>query len=158
MNRARDLLAALLLLSAPVAANAQGTPAAVPSAAPSATTVENGSTVKLEYTLKDDAGTVLDSNKGQEPLSRPLAVHLDQMGRDASRVTALAAVQVERVDALFADIIGRLEGTLDAVQSVVSKPAREGAAMWAALRAMLTVLRSRSNRGSRADDEDALFI
>ena len=69
MNRARDLLAALLLLSAPVAANAQATPAAVPSAAPSATTVENGSTVKLEYTLKDDAGTVLDSNKGQEPLS-----------------------------------------------------------------------------------------
>ena len=65
MNRARDLLAALLLLSAPVAANAQGTPAAAPSAA----AVENGSTVKLEYTLKDDAGTVLDSNKGQEPLS-----------------------------------------------------------------------------------------
>src|SRR5262245_49319559 len=65
MIRARDLLAVRLLLSAPVVANAQGTPAAVPSAA----AVENGSTVKLEYTLKDDAGTVLDSNKGQEPLS-----------------------------------------------------------------------------------------
>jgi hypothetical protein len=65
MSRARDLLALLLLLSAPVVANAQGTPAAAPSPA----TVENGATVKLEYTLKDDAGTVLDSNKGQEPLS-----------------------------------------------------------------------------------------
>jgi uncharacterized protein YaaN involved in tellurite resistance len=89
---------------------------------------------------------------------KPLAAHLDQMGRDASRMTAIAAVQVERVDALFADLIGRLESTLDAVQSVVSKPAREGAAIWAAVRAMLSVLRSRSNRGSRADDEDALFI
>jgi len=65
MSRARDLLAVLLLLSAPVVANAQGTPAAAASPA----TVENGATVKLEYTLKDDAGTVLDSNKGQEPLS-----------------------------------------------------------------------------------------
>ena len=65
MSRARDLLAVLLLLSAPVVARAQGTPAATPSAP----TVETGSTVKLEYTLKDDAGTVLDSNKGQEPLS-----------------------------------------------------------------------------------------
>ena len=65
MSRARDLLAVLLLLSAPVVANAQGTSAAAPSTA----AIENGSTVKLEYTLKDDTVTVLDSNKGQEPLS-----------------------------------------------------------------------------------------
>lgn len=31
--------------------------------------IENGATVQLEYTLKDDAGTVLDSNKGRPPLS-----------------------------------------------------------------------------------------
>jgi len=31
--------------------------------------IENGSTVQLEYTLKDDAGAVLDSNHGQEPLT-----------------------------------------------------------------------------------------
>ncbi len=31
-------------------------------------TIEAGSTVSLEYTLRDDAGTVLDSNKGQTPL------------------------------------------------------------------------------------------
>ncbi len=30
--------------------------------------IENGFTVQLEYTLKDDAGTVLDSNKGGDPL------------------------------------------------------------------------------------------
>ncbi|MBI4609281.1 MAG: peptidylprolyl isomerase [Candidatus Rokubacteria bacterium] len=31
--------------------------------------IESGSTVQLEYTLKDDAGTVLDSNKGRGPLT-----------------------------------------------------------------------------------------
>jgi hypothetical protein len=89
---------------------------------------------------------------------KPLAAHLDAMGRDAARMTSLAATQVERVDALFADLIGRLEDTLNAVQDVVAKPVREGAAIWAALRAMLGTLRSRSSRASRSDDEDALFI
>jgi len=31
--------------------------------------IENGSKVRLEYTLKDDGGKVLDSNKGGDPLS-----------------------------------------------------------------------------------------
>lgn len=35
---------------------------------PPSPTIEKGSIVKLEYTLKDDAGKVLDSNKGQDPL------------------------------------------------------------------------------------------
>lgn len=36
---------------------------------PTGLTIENGSTVHLEYTLKDEAGTVLDSNKGRPPLT-----------------------------------------------------------------------------------------
>lgn len=31
--------------------------------------IENGTRVQLEYTLKDDDGKVLDSNKGQDPLT-----------------------------------------------------------------------------------------
>lgn len=31
--------------------------------------IENGAKVQLEYTLKDDGGEVLDSNKGREPLT-----------------------------------------------------------------------------------------
>ncbi|PTL37049.1 peptidylprolyl isomerase [Candidatus Methylomirabilis limnetica] len=31
--------------------------------------IENGSTVKLEYALTDDKGTLLDTNKGKEPLA-----------------------------------------------------------------------------------------
>src|SRR5262249_2097031 len=93
MNRARDLLAALLLLSAPVAANAQGTPAVAPSAA----AVENGSTVKLEYTLKDDAGTVLDSNKGQEPLSFTLGGQQLMPGLEKQLSGSHASYQQKRI-------------------------------------------------------------
>jgi FKBP-type peptidyl-prolyl cis-trans isomerase SlyD len=31
--------------------------------------IEHGTTVQIEYTLRDDAGTVLDSNTGGEPLT-----------------------------------------------------------------------------------------
>ncbi len=34
---------------------------------PAGPAIESGSTVKFEYTLTDDAGKVLDSNKGQDP-------------------------------------------------------------------------------------------
>ena len=38
-------------------------------AAADATAIADGSTVEIEYTLTDDAGAVIDSNKGQKPLS-----------------------------------------------------------------------------------------
>jgi FKBP-type peptidyl-prolyl cis-trans isomerase SlyD len=38
-------------------------------AKPPATAIENGSRVKIEYTLKDDAGAVLDTNKGKDALT-----------------------------------------------------------------------------------------
>jgi FKBP-type peptidyl-prolyl cis-trans isomerase SlyD len=72
MTRARQLLAVVLVVFAPLVATAQTQPAptpgaAAPDAAPPA--IEAGSTVRLEYTLKDDAGTLLDSNKGRAPLT-----------------------------------------------------------------------------------------
>jgi FKBP-type peptidyl-prolyl cis-trans isomerase SlyD len=36
---------------------------------PPAAAIENGSMVKIEYTLKDDAGAVLDTNKGKDALT-----------------------------------------------------------------------------------------
>jgi FKBP-type peptidyl-prolyl cis-trans isomerase SlyD len=36
---------------------------------PKGPAVENGSTVKLEYTLKDDAGKLIETNKGNDPLT-----------------------------------------------------------------------------------------
>jgi FKBP-type peptidyl-prolyl cis-trans isomerase SlyD len=62
---ARHLLAAALVLSAPMVTAAQTPPVETPAAP----VIEKGSKVHLEYTLKDDAGAVLDTNKGQAPLT-----------------------------------------------------------------------------------------
>ena len=37
--------------------------------------IETGSTVQLEYTLKDEAGKVLDSNKGRDPITYTQGEH-----------------------------------------------------------------------------------
>src|SRR5262245_57024001 len=57
--------------AAPPPSAAPSMPAApsAPGASSAAPAIEQGSTVKLEYTLKDDAGVVIDSNKGQAPLT-----------------------------------------------------------------------------------------
>jgi hypothetical protein len=91
---------------------------------------------------------------------KPIFGHLDAIGRDAARAAALAAVQVERADGLFADVVQRVEQTMDVVQTAVTAPAREGAAILAGFRAAWSALRG--SRGARArarsEDEDALFI
>ena len=90
----------------------------------------------------------------------PIVVHLDAIGRDAKRASALAAAQLERVDQMSADLADRLDRTLNTIQSAASGGMREGAAMIAAFRAAMSVVRdfraSRARAG--ADDEDALFI
>lgn len=48
---------------------ALGIAEAQPKESPASPAIENGSKVRLEYTLKDDGGKVLDSNKGGEPLT-----------------------------------------------------------------------------------------
>ena len=61
MKLAASLFIALAL--APGVARAQPTEQSVSPA------IENGATVQLEYTLKDDTGAVLDSNKGGSPIT-----------------------------------------------------------------------------------------
>lgn len=91
---------------------------------------------------------------------KPVFGHLDAIGREASRAAALATVQVERADRLFADVTGRVEQGLDSVQSAMQVPAREGAALFSAFKAALGAFRNPPARRSRSrgDDEDALFI
>jgi hypothetical protein len=93
---------------------------------------------------------------------KPLFGHLDSIGRDLSRATTMATVQVERVDKLFADVTVRLEQALNTVQTTIEAPAREGRALVNALRAAFQAVREiRQNgrtRQGRGDDEDALFI
>jgi len=92
---------------------------------------------------------------------RPIIGHLDVIGKEASRAAAIAGQQVERADRLFADVTGRVESGLDAVQRGIVGSSREGAAIFSAVRAAVGAFRDPpSARRSRArgDDEDALFI
>ena len=57
-------LVALVVLLAVAPAGAQTPAANAPKVA-----IEKGSTVKLEYTLKDDKGQLLDTSDGKEPIS-----------------------------------------------------------------------------------------
>jgi hypothetical protein len=90
----------------------------------------------------------------------PIFGQLNAIGRDAARAAALATAQVERADRLFTDLSGRVEHGLNSVQQAVAAPAREGAALWHAVRAALSSFRVPRPRRKRsgADEEDALFI
>jgi FKBP-type peptidyl-prolyl cis-trans isomerase SlyD len=71
MTRTIALIAAIVL-GAPLVLSAQTgpvptAPGAANPAAPAA--IADGATVQLEYTLTDEAGAVLDTNKGQKPLT-----------------------------------------------------------------------------------------
>jgi hypothetical protein len=92
---------------------------------------------------------------------RPLFGHLDAIGRDAARATALATAQVERADKLFADVAVRIEQTMATVQDSVAAPVREGRAVLSALRAAMQAIRELRQGGARqgrSEDDDALFI
>jgi len=93
---------------------------------------------------------------------KPLSDSVNAIGRDAARAAALAAAQVERVDQLFTSATDRIEQTAQALQKAATIPAREGAALLAALRAAVGAFREQrqpaSARSGRSDGEDALFI
>lgn len=93
---------------------------------------------------------------------KPLFGHLNAIGRDAARATALASAQVERADKLFGDFAVRVEQTLNTLQTSLATPAREGRAILSACRAAFQAIRelrqnARSRQG-RGEDEEALFI
>ena len=92
---------------------------------------------------------------------KPAFGHVNAIGRDASRAVALATAQVERADRLFSDLSQKIDETLATVQKSIIAPAREGRALFNALRAVLDGLREARRTARtrhRAEDEDALFI
>lgn len=92
----------------------------------------------------------------------PLLASLNAIGKDAARAANLATAQVERVDKLFGEVALKLEDTLGVIQTAISAPAREGAALMVGFRAVLDSLRrgmaNRPPRTRSSEDEDALFI
>ena len=79
-----------------------------------------------------------------------------------TRISSLAAGQVERVDRLVTDLTTAIEQTANTVQDAILKPLRDGAALMAGVRAAIDVVRDLTRRTgsnrSRPEEEDALFI
>jgi len=93
----------------------------------------------------------------------PLADRLRLVAENMQHATSLASVQVERVDRLLSGVTKRAEDTMAVVQGAIVGPMREGLAVVAAVRAVVSAFRSfRGSDGrrgaSRFDDEDPLFI
>lgn len=93
---------------------------------------------------------------------RPVVQNLHAMTSEAARAAALASTQVERADRMFVELAHRVEDTLNALQTRVFGPAREGVAVLAGIRAALAAFRDLRDSGRRrpstVEEEDALFI
>ncbi len=94
---------------------------------------------------------------------RPVLERARQVSEDAAKMSALAAVQVERVDQVFQDLSSRIDETALTIQRAVVTPAREGAALFAAVRATVAALRGAGGGRRRTppagvEEDDALFI
>ena len=89
-----------------------------------------------------------------------LTEKINRIADGAEKVTTLAAVQLERVDAFLATAFRRMEETMGAVQGIVSGPVRQGAAFVAAIKAVMSLVRNWQSRSpqEREQDEDALFV
>lgn len=92
---------------------------------------------------------------------RPLIARATAIADEASRTTALASAQAQKIDRLVTDLSRRVDDTAAIVQQAIVAPAREGLAIMAALRAGIRALRGVGDwrrRASRSEEEDPLFI
>lgn len=95
---------------------------------------------------------------------KPLVAKLHRVADDASRATALAVVQVERVDALLSNTVNRVDEAVGILANAMGGPIRQGVAAVSAFRAVFEAFRGwqarndQRKRGRTRDDEDALFV
>ena len=92
---------------------------------------------------------------------RPLLARVSAIADEAQKTATLATAQAQKIDRLVTDLTRRVDETSGIIQQAIITPAREGMALFAALKAGLAALRGfRDLRGrpGAVDDEDALFI
>src|SRR4029079_11044530 len=89
----------------------------------------------------------------------PLVEKAHRIADDASRVSALAVLQAERIDGLILQTTARVDETFSVLQTAVIQPIRQGTAILAAVRAGVAAIRSWQNRSSAPrEDADPLFV
>jgi hypothetical protein len=90
---------------------------------------------------------------------RPLVEKAHRIADDAQRAASLAAVQVERLDAMLATTTARLDHVLGVLQNAFSGPVRQGAAAMAVIRAIMGAVRQWQARDQRRrEEDDGLFV
>ena len=93
---------------------------------------------------------------------RPIVADLRAITSDAARAVSVAAAQVDRAEQMLNEVGARVEQTMTFVQERILAPIRDGAALMAGLRAVLSAFnelrRPGRSRAAAVDEEDALFI
>ena len=84
------------------------------------------------------------------------------IAEEASKTVALATAQMHKVDTLVTDLTRRVDETATIVQKALVTPAKEGMAIFAAIRTGLGALKGmgdfRGRHGRHPEDDDPLFI
>jgi hypothetical protein len=91
---------------------------------------------------------------------QPLVGRATLVSDEAARVASMVSAQVERADVMLSELGLRVDDTVTLVQNAVVRPAREGLALVAGLRAVVSALRGMrpSRRNGSRHEEEALFI
>jgi len=92
---------------------------------------------------------------------RPLIARATAVADEAHKTAALATAQAQKIDVLVTDLTRRVDETSAIIQQAIITPAREGMAIFAAVKAGLAALkgiRDLRGRAGAMEDEDALFI
>ena len=107
------------------------------------------------------AGEVRDVVATVQRDIRPLIARATAVADEAHKTAALATAQAQKIDRLVTDLTQRVDETSAIVQQAIITPAREGMALFAAVKAGLAALkgfRDLRGRAGGVEDEDALFI
>jgi len=89
----------------------------------------------------------------------PLVAKINRIADDAARASALAVVQVERLDQLFGAAGASIENIVGLVADSVVGPLRKGSALLTAIRAGFAFFRGWQSRPRHVrEDDDALFV
>ena len=111
--------------------------------------------IRLSQVAKEASAATRDLRRELTPLIEKA----HRIADDATRVSALALAQVERLDVAINSTVRRIDETITTVQRAIISPVKQGAAVVAGLKAAMAVFRARQDRGRyHRDDEDALFI
>jgi hypothetical protein len=89
----------------------------------------------------------------------PLVEKANRIAEDAQKVSALAVLQAERIDALVLQTTARVDETFSVLQTAVIEPIRQGTAILSAIRAGVAAIRAWQGRSAASrDDDDPLFV